>query len=103
MIAAITASVVGVIVLYGVQSIQRINEVEERWAIYNESATEGGRLLNDITRQMGYGGFIHNFKNYILRRDVGYVALLIVNRDAVYDALNKLDSYVITDEEKMRW
>lgn len=100
MIAAITASVVGVIVLYGVQSIQRINEVEERWAIYNESATEGGRLLNDITRQMGYGGFIHNFKNYILRRDVGYVALLIVNRDAVYDALNKLDSYVITDEEK---
>lgn len=30
-------------------------------------------LLIDIERSLGYGGFIHNFKNYVLRQDPDYL------------------------------
>lgn len=49
---------------------------------------------------MGYGGFIHNFKNYILRRDAVYLARLSKNRLAVDVKLRSLEKRIISDEEK---
>ena len=100
LIAALSAAVVGVMVFYGMQSIERLDAVEKRWVSYNENATEGGRLLYQISRDMGYGGFIHNFKNFVLRRDLDYVSSLIVKRDEIYAALDKLETYVVTPEER---
>jgi len=100
LIAVITAAVAGVLVLFGVQSVQRIQAVEDRWVVYNQDAAEAGRLLHSISRQMGYGGFIHNFKNFILRRDLEDLAMLTNNRDAVYADLDKLERFVISQEEK---
>ena len=100
LIALITAAVAGVLVLFGVQSVQRIQAVEDRWVVYNQDATEAGRLLHSISRQMGYGGFIHNFKNFILRRDLEDLAMLTNNREAVDADLDKLERFVISQEEK---
>ena len=99
-IVLITAAVAGVLVLFGVQSVQRIQAVEDRWVVYNQDATEAGRLLHSISRQMGYGGFIHNFKNFILRRDLQDMATLTNNREAVEADLDKLERFVISQEEK---
>jgi len=99
-IAVITAAVAGVLVLFGVQSVRRIQEVEDRWVVYNQDAAEAGRLLHSISRQMGYGGFIHNFKNFILRRDLEYVATLTSNREVIDGDLDKLERLVISEEEK---
>lgn len=38
----------------------------------NEETESKVLLLNNIRNQMGYGGAIHNFKNYILRNDEKY-------------------------------
>ena len=100
LIVLITAAVAGVLVLFGVQSVQRIQAVEDRWVVYNQDATEAGRLLHSISRQMGYGGFIHNFKNFILRRDLEDMAMLTNNREAVDADLDKLERFVISQEEK---
>jgi len=99
-IVVITAAVAGVLVLFGVQSVQRIQAVEDRWVVYNQDAAEAGRLLHSISRQMGYGGFIHNFKNFILRRDLEDMATLTNNREAVDADLDKLERFVISQEEK---
>ncbi|HEY9080687.1 ATP-binding protein [Magnetovibrio sp.] len=99
-IVVITAAVAGILVLFGVQSVQRIQAVEDRWVVYNQDATEAGRLLHNISRQMGYGGFIHHFKNFILRRDLEDMAKLTNNREAVDADLEKLEQFVISEEEK---
>lgn len=100
LIVVLTGIAVGGLLLFGVQSVQRIQAVEKRWADYSQNAAEAGRLLHDISRQLGYGGYIHNFKNYVLRRDLEYVATLVNNRDAVYADLDALERHVISDEEK---
>ncbi|MBL4613287.1 MAG: PAS domain S-box protein, partial [Magnetovibrio sp.] len=99
-IGLVTAAVAGVMVLFGVHSVQRIQTVEQRWTVYSQDAAEAGRLLHNISRQMGYGGFIHNYKNYILRRDARYVIMLLGNQDTVYADLAALGRHMISDDEK---
>ena len=98
-IAMVTAVVAGFLILFGVQTIERLKSVENRWANYSEDAVRGSNLLQDLSMQMGYGGFIHNFKNFILRRDFGDLGQLSKDRDGVYALLSELESHVITQDE----
>lgn len=100
-IAAITTVVAGVLVLFGVQSVQRIRAVEDRWVVYSQDAAEASRLLYEVSQQMGYGGYIHNFKNFILRRDIDVLATLADNSEAVYVNLDQLGRHAISEEEEM--
>ena len=81
--------------------VQRIHEVEDRWAVYNENAAEAERILDIVSRDLGYGGFIHHFKNFVLRQDMDYLPLVEESRDAIYNHLNQLEAYLIRDEEKL--
>lgn len=100
-IAVATAMVAGVLALFGMQSVQRIQAVQDRWTAYSRDASEAGYLLHNISQQMGYGGFIHNFKNYILRRNLKYLSRLEHQSDEVFATLNALEGRVISEEEKV--
>lgn len=97
LLTAVTAAFLGV---FGAQAIMRIQTVEERWAAYSQDAAEADRLLHGVVVQMGYGGFIHNFKNYILRRDPEDLERLKQNRADVEDALAALQGRIISGEEQ---
>lgn len=99
-IAAVTVLVTGFVLIFGIQALQRIQSAESHWALYSDDANEADHLLHDITVQMGYGGFIHNFKNYILRRDPVYLGRLSKNRLAVEVNLRALEKRTISDAEK---
>ena len=99
-IAAVTVVVAGFLLIFGAQAIQRIQAVENQWAVYSREAAEADRLLHHIAVEMGYGGFIHNFKNYILRRDPATLALIDGNRTTVETDLRELQHRIISDEEK---
>lgn len=100
LIALITVSAASLLIVFGVQSVQRIQSVEAHWIDYNHDAAEAGRRLHEISLQMGYGGFIHNFKNYLLRQDFDY-AITAGNKSAAINAdLDRLESLTISDEEK---
>lgn len=99
-IAAVTVVAAGFLLIFGMQATKRIRAVENHWAVYSQDATEADELLHNITMQMGYGGFIHNFKNYILRRDPTALELLAQNRIAVDADLRALQNHVISVEEK---
>lgn len=49
-----------------------LSRISDSWSIYSDSPSKKGALLNDLRGIVGYGGFIHDFKNYILRHDERY-------------------------------
>jgi PAS domain S-box-containing protein len=56
--------------LFGMMSVSRFSEVESTWEMHNLRATKIATLSSDLNHHIGYGGFIHNFKNLVLRRDM---------------------------------
>ncbi len=68
----IFATVLGGVYL-GTQTQQRFHDIETSWQVYSDEAELRGELLNRIWAHLGYGGIIHNFKNYVLRQDQIYL------------------------------
>lgn len=61
---------VGSILIYGMWSIQnRLLRVDDLWHQYQVDRSEKPRLQSNLRKAIGYGGMIHNFKNYIIRHD----------------------------------
>ena len=100
--AAVSLVLVTVVlgVALGVQTRQQFREIESSWAEYSGGAERKGILISSLREHLGYGGIIHNFKNYVLRQDPGY--LLETRRQiaqfyAVVDVFKQLD---LSAEEK---
>ncbi len=60
----------------GGQTQKRFYNIDTRWHTYAEQAARRGELLSRIRAHLGYGGIIHNFKNYVLRKDHLYLERL---------------------------
>ncbi len=68
----------------------QIAPIKAQWAQYHEEVAKRHTLLLDIRSQFGYGGIIHNFKNYVLRGTAKYQQRLHNN----FSKLNRvLDEY----------
>lgn len=58
--------------LFGASTYRMTSEVEEinsLWQVYKIRNSEKSRLLAGLYEELGYGGMIHDFKNYLLRKD----------------------------------
>ncbi|MHC4377104.1 MAG: GGDEF domain-containing protein [Planctomycetota bacterium] len=51
---------------------QEIKQLDETWIDASQERLNEATLLTELERSLGYGGFIHHFKNHVLRRDEGY-------------------------------
>ena len=60
------------------------------WLQHTSSEINKTILLSDILSNIGYGGFIHNFKNSILRLDVNK---MLIAKDQIKNALNTISTY----------
>ena len=49
-----------------------INQAQQQWTAYQASVAKRQSLISEIKSQFGYGGAIHNFKNYVLRSSSKY-------------------------------
>jgi methyl-accepting chemotaxis protein len=47
--------------------------IKKHWINYNNSVIEAEVSLTQLESVLGYGGMIHHFKNYILRKDSVYI------------------------------
>ena len=57
-------------------------------------------LLNQLSRENGYGGFIHNFKNFILRHDVRYLNAARSNLTEIKNILFRYRALPLSQEKK---
>jgi len=53
----------------GFYNTQVVGELHKNWAEYKAEAESKSFLLNELHDVIGYGGAIHQFKNYVLRQD----------------------------------
>jgi len=56
-----------VLVISGVMLTSGLSTIKKNWSVYEGEVDHRKSLLMGIKEQFGYGGFIHNFKNYVLR------------------------------------
>jgi len=95
-IILLTSILILIIICWGISVNARFAAVQKTWNDYNTKAAASYEAFSDISRHIGYGGFIHDFKNYVLRRDEKYVARIDADLINLFAALNRLDS-LLTD------
>lgn len=71
-------------------------ELAERHAQTQQAQGE----LNQLRRASGYGGFIHEFKNYVLRRDQAYYDRAVTDLDEIAISLTRLRTDPLLIERK---
>lgn len=63
-----------------------------RFAQFERESYALPRLFIQLERSIGYGGFIHNFKNYVLRPDeVGYLEAAVENYETAARVLSEIN------------
>jgi methyl-accepting chemotaxis protein len=76
-----------------------LKNVDEAWAQFDIERSEKFRLLTDLNREIGYGGMIHQFKNYVLRKDKPRLKKIEIKVANAYNTLNRY-SLLVSDSEK---
>ncbi len=80
-------AVISITVLF--LSFLTIKPIKSNWDGYIENVVQRQILLSSIKSQFGYGGAIHNFKNYVLRHSDKYHSRIKKNLSELVTILNK--------------
>ncbi|QPJ66044.1 MAG: response regulator [Candidatus Nitrohelix vancouverensis] len=78
------------------------HEIEENWTVYRDQVALRQKLLMDIKSHMGFGGAIHAYKNYVLRRNVKYFDDAREHLDRSLQAISSYNTFrdISTEEKK---
>lgn len=76
-VGAATMLVAGtLLVSIAIQTSKNVSVVERSWKEYQANRSEKVRLESVLRSTIGYGGVIHEFKNFILRQDTAEIDLV---------------------------
>lgn len=101
-VASALALVLVTVVLGGVLGFstqKQFHEVERSWVEYAEGAERKGILISELRGLLGYGGLIHNFKNYVLRQEQGYLDQTRKQFIAFEDTMSRFRAINLNDAE----
>ncbi len=77
LLGAATLLVAGAaLVIVAIQTSKNVSVVETSWKEYQVNRSEKARLESVLRASIGYGGMIHEFKNFILRQDASRIDLV---------------------------
>ena len=85
---------------YSRYETQNLRDVQSEWNNYQASVEREAELLTALREEIGYGGFIHNFKNYILRREQSYLVQTKSNLDTIQLILEEYKSLNLSRTDK---
>ena len=77
------------------------SRIQTAWASYKAQNNEKARLNSSLYAVLGYGGMIHNFKNYILRKDSDYYANFEQSMGAVQGVVDQYYALSSTTTERV--
>ncbi|MDB3935642.1 methyl-accepting chemotaxis protein [Granulosicoccus sp.] len=75
------------------------SKTKDSWEIFAEEIQQKNVLMDTILTSAGYGGAIHNFKNYVLRKDAPRMAAARKGFETAQQAIRDYHALSISDEE----
>ncbi len=77
------------------------SSVDEKWQRYTDQQSDKMVLVTQLRKELGYGGMIHEFKNYVLRHDPAYLDIVWAKLGGAEAALAEYKTLPISDTEKV--
>lgn len=90
--------------LFGLGTMHFLKKVEEinlAWLSFKSQHAEKARLETSLRATLGYGGMIHDFKNYILRKDFDRLVQLQKSLGAAQTIVSQYRAISTTQAEKI--
>lgn len=81
-------------------TINRFFDIRSEWIEYDVDAEAKGALLNRIRGDFGYGGLIHAFKNYVLRRDSNLIETIELKVAQLRGSFLEYEQLGLSNEER---
>ncbi|MCB1463301.1 MAG: methyl-accepting chemotaxis protein [Nitratireductor sp.] len=81
-------------------TLSEVNFLSKSWKSFSGGPVKKTGYLSDLRQAMGFGGFIHNFKNAVLRRDKSFIEKARANRTQVTEAIANYRSVGVSDSEE---
>ena len=81
--------------------INQVNGINTAWLSFKSQHAEKARLETSLRATLGYGGMIHDFKNYILRKDFARLARLQKSMGAAQTIVTQYLALSTTQAEKL--
>ena len=88
------------LVFFGLESLRRFDAVDASWQDHNTRTITTITALDTMRGAMGYGGYIHHFKNYVLRRDQKNLNMMAADAITLNNSLSSLQNLLDTPEEQ---
>lgn len=92
----ITVACVG-FVYFSYTSMQSISQ---KWRYQDDQSFRQVSAASDLFRHLGYGGFIHNFKNYVLRQEPEYLREARSDLSRSRDSIRILHQTDLSEQER---
>lgn len=85
---------------YAIELINRLHDIEDSTHFHNDKMISINQGLSQLNQAIGFGGYIHNFKNYVIRNEPNL--LLEIEQDIVtFDtAITQLSASFTQDQAK---
>lgn len=102
LLGAATMLVAGtILVSIAIQTSKNVSVVERSWKEYQANRSEKARLESVLRSTIGYGGMIHEFKNFVLRRDAAVVETIHQKISLAAGAIVRYEALGPTEAEKL--
>jgi len=81
-------------------TVNNILTVKTTWDVFEDSRSQKGAALSALRKEIGYGGMIHQFKNYILRHDKGRADIVNANIGGAASAIARYQALGLNEAEQ---
>ncbi len=99
-ITLLSAGLILLLIVLGTLQMGSIMKLNAVWQDFRNEAMNRQMLLTRIKSEFGYGGFIHNFKNHVLRGQQKYVDRFRKNEAAMLDAIRLYENLDLSPKER---
>jgi signal transduction histidine kinase len=98
-IATLATALAIALVCHMKMSVRHIENTQKLWVEHNSKSALLALNVNRVFQGLGYGGFIHNFKNLVLRRDPLYIPMVERNISETAAAFKDIERMELTGED----
>lgn len=71
-----------------------VNQLQKKWILEQEKYLQKTVAIRDLQKEFGYGGLIHNFKNFVIRRDRHYLESSLAASPRVEEKIIELEKLI---------